>query len=234
MRTENHTGEEQLGPIDRTTEVIVDPEPLIVTDPVVAEPVVVPGDRDTVAGSTVVAESQVAVVDPDGAVSTTYERVEEQTVVTRDRRNWLWPLLGLLALLLALGLLAWWYFSGDDSKQVPNVVGSSLTTAVNRLATGGLQELDHPQHASRARRHRLCAIAVCRHRREEGLRRPDRGVERAWPDRGPVGGRPLRRSGQAVARRRRPPGDGGTRLLEPGRRHGDRPEPAGRRKGRVG
>ena len=53
-------------------------------------------------------------VDPDGAVSTTYERVEEQTVVTRDRRNWLWPLLGLLALLLALGLLAWWYFGGDD------------------------------------------------------------------------------------------------------------------------
>ena len=72
-------------------------------------------------------------------------------MVTRERRNWLWPLLGLLALLLAAGLLAWWYFSGDDKKQVPNVVGSSLTTAVNRLQQddfkSSITRSTHPEQA---------------------------------------------------------------------------------------
>ena len=84
-------------------------------------------------------------------MTTTCERVEEQTVVTRERRNWIWPLLGLLALLLALGLLAWWYFSGDDTKKVPNVVGSSLTTAVNRLQQAdfksSITRSTHPEQA---------------------------------------------------------------------------------------
>ncbi len=141
---------DQEDTLSRTTEVVVvdpgRPEPVVAPDPVVAT-----DDQDTVAGSRVVAETRAAVVDPDGTVTTTRERVEEQAVVKRERPNWIWPLLGLLALLLALGLLAWWYFSGDDTKKVPNVVGSSLTTAVNRLQQAdfksSITRMTHPEQA---------------------------------------------------------------------------------------
>jgi beta-lactam-binding protein with PASTA domain len=136
-------------PSNPTEVVVVDPgrpEPVVI-----AESVVVADDQDTISGTRVVAETQAAVVEPDGTVTTTRERVEERTVVARERRNWLWPLLGLLGLLLAAGLLAWWYFSSDDTKQVPNVVGSSLTTAVNRLQQAdfksSITRSTHPEQA---------------------------------------------------------------------------------------
>ena len=156
MPTHNRSGNEEGTTSDQQPTLVTEPvavtEHVVVAEPVaVAEPVIVADDGDTVAGTRVVAETQVAVADPDGAVSTTYERVEEQTVVTRERRNWFWPIVALLLLLLTAGLLAWWYFSGKDEKQVPNVIGSSLTTAVNRLQQADFKSsITRSTHAERA------------------------------------------------------------------------------------
>ena len=127
-------------------------ESLVVTEPlVVGEPLVGSADGDSVVGSRVVAESQSAVVERDGTVSTSYQRVEDETVVARRRPSWFWPFLALLALAVTLGLVSWWYFSSQDSKQVPSVVGSSLSTAVNRLQRAdfrsSISRSTHPEHA---------------------------------------------------------------------------------------
>ena len=126
-------------------------DPMAVTEErVVEEQLVGPADGESVVGSRTVAESQSAVVETDGTVATTYRRVEDETVVAR-RPSWFWPFLALLALAVILGLLAWWYFSEQDSKQVPSVVGSSLSTAVNRLQQADFKSSiirsTHPERA---------------------------------------------------------------------------------------
>ena len=206
--------------------LVVDPAPPgapVVTDPVavtedlvVEEPLVGPADGEAVVGSHVVAESQSAVVESDGTVTTSYQRVEDETVVARRRPSWFWPFLALLALAVILGLLAWWYFSDQDSKQVPSVVGSSLTTAVNRLQQADFKSSIIRSTHPGAGRHRLRAGSVGIHRGEEGLGRPACGLERARSDRGPLGSWTVGRSRQAIARRCRPPGHGGAGLFEPG------------------
>ena len=58
----------QLGDTDQPTEVVV-VDPGATDAVVVGEPVVVADDQDTVAASAVVAETQAAVVEPDGTVN---------------------------------------------------------------------------------------------------------------------------------------------------------------------
>ena len=144
------TGPPVVDPV--ASDAVVVTEPLALTGPaVVDEPVVGPGGGESVVGSRTVAESKSAVLENDGTVATSYQRVEEETVVAQRRPNWFWPLLALIALAVIAGLLAWWYFSNQDSKQVPNVVGSSLTTAVNRLQQAdfksSISRSTHPEQA---------------------------------------------------------------------------------------
>ncbi len=144
------TGPPVVDPV--ASDAVVVTEPLALTGPaVVDEPVVGPDGGESVIGSHTVAESKSTVLENDGTVATSYQRVEEETVVAQRRPNWFWPLLALIALALIAGLVAWWYFSNQDSKQVPNVVGSSLTTAVNRLQQAdfksSISRSTHPEQA---------------------------------------------------------------------------------------
>ena len=66
-------------------------DPLAPTEEVViAEPVGGSADGETIAGSRTVAERQSAAVESDGTVTTSYQRVEDETLVARRRPNWLW------------------------------------------------------------------------------------------------------------------------------------------------
>jgi hypothetical protein len=80
----------------------------------------------------VIAENERVAVGPDGAVTRQYDPVEHEPVVRRRRNDLGWAMLAIL-ILVAAGLLAWWYFSRDEKKNAPGVTGVPVATAVNRL-----------------------------------------------------------------------------------------------------
>jgi eukaryotic-like serine/threonine-protein kinase len=144
-----------LGPVTEglvTEETVIVHEervdPAAVTVPVPPPPGVGPVEDEV--GAKVVSEDEVVGVGVDGTVRRHYERVEQEAV--RRRRS---PSLGwaffVLALLVLAGLLAWWYFSRADTKQVPAVTGLPVATAVNQLQNQGFKTgittLAHPQAA---------------------------------------------------------------------------------------
>jgi serine/threonine-protein kinase len=68
----------------------------------------------------------------------------ERETVTQERRrrspgNQIGAALAVLALLLAAGAGAWWYFTQEDTAQVPAVEGLALDQAVSRLQEEGLK-----------------------------------------------------------------------------------------------
>jgi eukaryotic-like serine/threonine-protein kinase len=65
------------------------------------------------------------------------EVVEERRV--RRRRDDLWPWLLALLLLVLAGLAALWYFTREETKTVPDVVGQPLELAVSRLQDEGFK-----------------------------------------------------------------------------------------------
>ena len=78
----------------------------------------------------VVHESETIRQRPDGAVERDVVRHEQRRRMSGDR---IALLLVLLALLIAAGLGAWWYFNQDDPTSVPSVEGLTVDQAVARL-----------------------------------------------------------------------------------------------------
>lgn len=78
----------------------------------------------------VVHESETIRQRPDGAVERDVVRHEQRRRMSGDR---IALLLVLLALLVAAGLGAWWYFAQDDPTSVPSVEGLTVDQAVARL-----------------------------------------------------------------------------------------------------
>jgi eukaryotic-like serine/threonine-protein kinase len=78
----------------------------------------------------VVHESETIRQRPDGAVERDVVRHEQRRRMSGDR---IALLLVLLALLVAAGLGAWWYFAQEDPTSVPSVEGLSVDQAVARL-----------------------------------------------------------------------------------------------------
>jgi eukaryotic-like serine/threonine-protein kinase len=78
----------------------------------------------------VVHESETIRQRPDGAVERDVVRHEQRRRMSGDR---IALLIVLLALLIAAGLGAWWYFNQDDPTSVPSVEGLTVDQAVARL-----------------------------------------------------------------------------------------------------
>ena len=78
----------------------------------------------------VVHESETIRQRPDGAVERDVVRHEQRRRMSGDR---IALLIVLLALLIAAGLGAWWYFAQDDPTSVPSVEGLTVDQAVARL-----------------------------------------------------------------------------------------------------
>ena len=78
----------------------------------------------------VVRESETIRQRPDGAVERDVVRHEQRRRMSGDR---IALLLVLLALLIAAGLGAWWYFTQEDPTSVPSVEGLTVDQAVARL-----------------------------------------------------------------------------------------------------
>jgi serine/threonine-protein kinase len=117
--------------------------PLLVVPPPVG-----PGPVEQEVGARVVSEDEQVGVSPDGTVRRHFERVEQETVQRRRMPDLGWALFLILALVLA-GLVAWWYFSRAQTKQVPAVTGLSVATAVTQLQNRGFKtgitSLPHPE-----------------------------------------------------------------------------------------
>ena len=78
----------------------------------------------------VVHESETIRQRPDGAVERDVVRHEQRRRMSGDR---IALLLVLLALLIAAGIGAWWYFTQEDMTSVPTVEGLTVDRAVDRL-----------------------------------------------------------------------------------------------------
>ena len=104
-------------------------------------------------GARVVSEDERIDVEPGGAVTRQYDRVEHEVV--RKRRGFDeigWALLVLL-ILVAVGIGAWWYFAhrGEAKRTVPAVTGMPVATAVNTLQARGFKsQITSQVHPERA------------------------------------------------------------------------------------
>jgi serine/threonine-protein kinase len=84
----------------------------------------------------VVRENEVVRTRPDGSIER--DAVREETRRRSPMDN-LWPWLLLLLLLVVGGLAAAWYFTQEDTREVPNVVGVRLEQAVAQLQDDGFR-----------------------------------------------------------------------------------------------
>lgn len=84
----------------------------------------------------VVRQSETVRQRPDGAIERDVVRQEQRRRMSGDRAA---LLLVLLLLLVAAGIGAWWYFTQEDTVEVPAVQGLTVDRAVARLADENLE-----------------------------------------------------------------------------------------------
>ena len=84
----------------------------------------------------VVHESETVRQRPDGAIERDVVRHEQRRRMSGDR---IALLVLLLALLIAAGVGAWWYFTQEDTTDVPTLEGLTVDRAVARLEEENLR-----------------------------------------------------------------------------------------------